>query len=411
MDTLSLIGITILASYYMGHLTKKLRLPSLIGYMIIGILLGSSVLGYFDEELVEKLGFINEIALGFVAIGIGLELSLSSLKRQGIGIVAIIFAESFAAFFLVLTAVYLFTRDLPLSLIFGAMAPASAPAGTVAVIQELRAKGSLTKALYAVVGFDDGLAIVIFGFAAAMAKSLLISESAGEGCSLLPGILEAAREIGLSVLVGSIIGFIFSNLVRFVRDNRDMIVLTFAAVLIAIGCANRWHLSLILINMITGFILVNTRKAELAHKVSNQLLIVMPLLFILFFSLAGAHLNLAAIPSLGMLGAIYIIARSTGLVGGSRIGGMFGKTEDKIKKYVGMGILSQAGVAIGLALIVKHDFSAIGSEHASYIGTAVITTITATCVFFELVGPVLTKIALTKAGEVPVQKEQEPPAS
>ena len=118
MDTLSLIGITILASYYMGHLTKKLRLPSLIGYMLIGILLGSSVLGYFDEELVEKLGFINEIALGFVAIGIGLELSLSSLKRQGIGIVAIIFAESFAAFFLVLTAVYLFTRDLPLSLIF-----------------------------------------------------------------------------------------------------------------------------------------------------------------------------------------------------------------------------------------------------------------------------------------------------
>lgn len=404
MDTLSLIGITILASYYMGHVTKKLRLPSLIGYMLIGILLGSSVLGYFNEELVEELGFINEIALGFVAIGIGLELSLSSLKRQGIGIVAIILAESFTAFFLVMAAVYLFTKDLPMALIFGAMAPASAPAGTVAVIHELRAKGSLTKALYAVVGFDDGLAIIIFGFAAAMAKSLLLNEDAGTGCSIMPGILEAGREIGISVLVGVVIGFIFSNLVRFVRDNRDMIVLTFAAVLIAIGCANRWHLSLILINMIIGFILVNTRKEELAHKVSNQLLIVMPLLFILFFSLAGAHLNLAAIPSLGLLGVVYIIARSVGLVGGARIGGMFGKTEEKIKKYVGMGILSQAGVAIGLALIVKHDFGAIGTEHASYIGSSVITTITATCIFFELIGPVLTKVALTKAGEVHIDK-------
>lgn len=405
MDTLTLLGITILASYYMGHVARKLRLPSLIGYMLIGVLFGSSVLGYFSETLLEQLGSINEIALGFVAIGIGLELNISSLKRQGVGIVAIIFSESFAAFFIVLAAVYVFTRDLPLALIFGAMAPASAPAGTVAVIQECRAKGSLTKALYAVVGFDDGLAIIIFGFAAAMAKSLLVNEETGVNGSIMPGIIEAGREIGLSLLLGCVIGFIFSNLVRFVRDKRDMIVLTFAAVLIAIGCANRWHLSLILINMIIGFILVNTRKEELAQKVSSQLLIVMPLLFILFFSLAGAHLKLSALPSLGLTGIIYIGARTVGLVGGSRIGGMIGSVEDKIKRYVGMGILSQAGVAIGLALIVKHDFAEIGTSHADYIGSSVITTITATCIFFELIGPVLTKIALTKAGEIPRQGE------
>jgi Kef-type K+ transport system membrane component KefB len=287
-----------------------------------------------------------------------------------------------------------------MSLIFAAMAPASAPAGTVAVIQECKAKGNLTKALYAVVGFDDGLAIIIFGFAAAIAKSLLINEASGVDVSVLPGLLEALKEIGLSIAVGSAIGFVFCHLVRFVRDQRDMIVLTFAAVLIAIGCANQWHLSLILTNMVIGFILINTRKKELAEKVSSQLLIVMPLLFILFFSLAGAHLNLESLPSLGLLGLVYIVGRSVGLVGGARLGGQFGKVEDKVKKYVGMGILSQAGVAIGLALIVKHDVAEIGSAHADKICVSVITTITATCIFFELIGPILTKMALTKAGEV-----------
>jgi Kef-type K+ transport system membrane component KefB len=402
MNTLTLIGLTVVAAYYMGHLAKKLKLPSLIGYMILGVILGRSGMDYINIDLVEELGFINEIALGFVAFSIGIELSISSLKKQGTGIISIILVESFAAFFIVLGAVYLLTKDLPMSLIFAAMAPASAPAGTVAVIHETKAKGSLTKALYSVVGFDDGLAIIIFGFSAAMATSLLTNEASGASASIWPGMISALKEIGLSLLVGTVIGFSFCNLIRFVRDKRDMIVLSFSAVLVAIGCSQQWHLSLILTNMVIGFILINTRKKELADKVSSQLIIVMPLLFILFFSLAGAHLNLASLPSLGLIGIVYIVARSAGLVGGARLGGMFGNVEDKVKKYVGMGILSQAGVAIGLALIVKHDFAAIGTAHADKIGVSVITTITATCIFFELVGPILTKIALTKAGETNV---------
>lgn len=416
MNDLTLIGVTIVLAYYMGHLAKKIKLPSLIGYMIVGVLLGSSVLGNFSilghfadlghlsEDMITELGFITEIALGFVALSIGMELSMSSLKRQGIGIVSIILAESFAAFLVVLIAVYALTRDLPMSLIFAAMAPASAPAGTVAVIHECKASGSLTKALYAVVGFDDGLAIVIFGFAAAVAKSLLVSEASGVGASILPGMIEAFKEIILSVVVGTILGFIFSNMVRFVRDKRDMIVLSFGAILVAIGCSNQWHLSLILTNMVIGFVLINTRKEELVEKVASQLMIVMPLLFILFFSLAGAHLKIGELSSLGWVGVVYIIARTVGLIGGSRLGGLIGNVEDKVKKYVGLGILSQAGVAIGLALIVKHEFASIGSEHADKIGVAVITTITATCIFFELIGPILTKIALTKAGEINVEK-------
>ena len=404
-SALTLLGIVTIIGFYMGHTAKRFRLPSLIGYMILGVIFGPSLLHLISESMIEHLSFITEIALGFVAFSIGAELSLSSLKRLGPGIISIIFAESFAAFFLVTGAIYALTRDLPLALIFGAMAPASAPAGTVAVIQEYKAKGTLTKALYAVVGFDDGLAIIIFGFAAAFAKNMLIAESTGHNGSILPAMWIPLKEIGLSVVVGGIIGFAFCQVVRRQQSSKDILIFVFGAVLIATGLSKRWHLSLILTNMIIGFVLVNTRREALVHRVMEPLLEIMPLLFILFFCLAGTHLDLSALPALGTIGLVYIFGRSAGLIGGARLGAMVGNIDNKIKRYIGLGILSQAGVAIGLSLIVKHEFGLLdvqyGLPHAVNIGTVVLTTITATCIFFEIIGPILTKIALSKAGEIP----------
>ena len=187
-SALTLLGIIAIVGYYMGQTARLIRLPSLIGYMILGVILGPSLLHLVNEPTIEQLSFITEISLGLVAFSIGSELSISSLKRLGPGIISIILAESFTAFFVVTTAVYFLTDDLPMALIFGAMAPASAPTGTVAVIQEYKAKGTLTKALLAVVGFDDGLAIIIFGFAAAFAKNLLIAETTGQNGSILPAM-------------------------------------------------------------------------------------------------------------------------------------------------------------------------------------------------------------------------------
>lgn len=405
VSALTLLGIVTIVGFYMGHVAQRVNLPSLIGYMIFGVILGPSVLNLFDEPMIEHLSFLTEIALGFVAFTIGSELSLSSLKRLGSGIISIIFAESFGAFFVVVAAVYLLTRDLPLSIIFGAMAPASAPAGTVAVIQECKAKGSLTKALYAVVGFDDGLAIIIFGFGASFAKSLLIREASGTTASVLPTLGTPMVEIGLSLVTGGIIGFLFCKLVLKLQKPRDILIILFGAVLLATGLSIRWHLSLILSNMMVGFVLVNSRREALVQRVMAPLLEIMPLVFLLFFCLAGANLKLSAIPALGSLGAVYILGRSAGLIGGVRLGGLFGSVEQKIKKYLGMGILSQAGVAIGLSLIAKHDLAQLDVQynlpHATTIGTTALTTITTTCIFFEIIGPILTKFGLKKAGEIP----------
>jgi Kef-type K+ transport system membrane component KefB len=426
VEPLLLIGLVAIAGYYFGRGAHAARLPSLIGFMVLGVILGPSVLGFFQEVNLESLSFLTEMALGFVAFSIGAELSMIALRRLGGGIVSVILAESFGAFAVVTLVVYLLTRSLALALLFGAIAPASAPAGTVAVIQEYRARGTLTKALYAVVGFDDGLAIVIFGFAAAVAETIFLRGLGVAGAnvvSLTTALGRPLLEIAASLGLGTALGFVFCLLVRRLKTSRDILIMTFGTVLIAAGLARHFDLSLILTNMAVGFVLVNTRREAFVHRVTEPLREIMPLIFILFFCIAGAHLRIGELPSLGAVGLLYIAARSAGLIGGSRLGALVGRTEPKIRKWVGLGILSQAGVAIGLSLIVSEHFGRLARDpivseavnrfaaaHPSVsrvvfdpaaVAGAVITVITATSIVFEIIGPILTKIALEKAGELP----------
>lgn len=424
-EPLLLIGLVAVAGFYCGSLAARVRLPSLIGYMVLGVILGPSGLGWFQPPLLHSLSFITEIALGFVAFGIGAELSLKSLRSLGRGIISIILAESFTAFTVVAACVFLVTGSWPLALLFGGVAPASAPAGTVAVIQEYRARGSLTKALYAVVGFDDGLAILIFGLAAALAKVLITAklQVAGMDGGFLPAMTEPVLEVAGSVLIGGGVGVLFNFLVSRLEAPREMLAITVGAIMISTALAESFHCSLILTNMIIGFILVNTRREALVHRVTAPLEELMPFMFILFFSLAGAHLQIADLPALGLVGVVYIAARTAGLIGGARIGSAFGQVEPKIKKYIGLGILSQAGVAIGLSLIIREKLFELAAQPSvaaavasfrdahpeispvsydpQHIGAALITTITATCIVFEIIGPICTKIALDRAGEIP----------
>ena len=402
---LLIVGIMTAAGFYLGRTVKFIKLPSIIGFMIAGVVLGPSLLGILDAEMQDKLAFITEVALSFVAVSIGLELSFAGLKKQGSAIVAIILTESFLAFGMVTAGIYLLTGNLPLALLFGAIAPASAPAGTVAIIQEYRARGPLTKALYSVLGFDDGLGIIIFGFAAAIAGSIIGGGAGAEEGQFLTLIAPPLREIGLSIAVGAAAGYLFCLLARNFANNRDIFVLLFAFVFITTGLSNRLHLSHILTNMVLGIIVVNSQTTNFIGKLRRELQEFMPLLFILFFVLAGANLHIAALPSLGLIGLVYMACRSAGLMGGAVLGATVGRAEPTLRKYLGLGILSQAGVAIGLALTVKQEFSALGDAGA-YLGTTVITTITATSIVFELIGPITAKIGLKKAGEINQEQEQ-----
>ena len=397
LPPLALVGLGVAVSLYVGKLARRLGLPSLIGYLVTGVLMGASISGIVSLENLEHTRFVTNIALGFVAFSIGTELSASSLRHLGSSIVLIILFESFMAFLVVFGAVFAVTGgDTAVAMVFAALAPASAPAGTVAVIQEYRARGKLTKALYAVVGFDDGLAILIYGFAAAFARAMVTHHVQG----IWHTMLLPAREILISVGLGTVMGFLYTLLSRRLRTNTEIPALTFAFVAMTAGVSVHFHLSLILACMSIGFVLTNSTPRTAVNRIVMQNRGLMPLVFILFFFLAGAHLDVTVLPALGLLGTVYILARSSGKMAGAWLGARVGGAEPRIRKYLGMGILSQAGVAIGLSLILAHDFSRIGTPQADRIASIVVTTIAATCVVFEVVGPLLAKRALRLAGEL-----------
>jgi len=393
-------GILTITGFAVGQGIKRLHLPSILGCMLLGCIAGPSILGLITDELVESGNIVTDVTLGFVALSIGLELRKKALKKLGPSIIPIIFSESLTAFGMTFAAVYLLTRDLPMSLIFAAMAPASAPAGTVAVIQETKSKGTLTTALYAVVGFDDGLAVLMFAFASSVARTLLLREAHSTSVGVLEALGTPMLEIALSLGIGLLAGWLLSNILLRLEGNGEMFVVMVGTIFIVTGFAPLAHASLILANLVVGLFLANSIGPVLIQRLSGQMETLMALLFVVFFCLAGAHLNVTALPAIGSIGVVYVIARVAGLISGAWLGALIGGAEDKIRKYLGLGILSQAGVAIGLSLIVNHDLHELGTEHAAAIGTLVLTSIAATSIIFEFIGPVCARIALERAGEV-----------
>lgn len=413
MPILFIIGLVTLAGFYTGKLSRVIKMPSVIGFLLAGAFLGPFALNLISTKVQTDLSLIPELALGFVALSIGLELNFQTLKKQGKSVLIIILFESLVTFIMV-TLGMLFvgmlirlpqTVVLPLALLTGSISAATAPAGTVSVIQENNARGELTRTLYSVVGFDDGIGIILFGFCSAISKSLL-KGTGGDILSIMQMFLSPLAEIGLSLAFGIGIGFLVSLLLKRLSNNRDILVLTVITVFLVTGICDWFHLSFILTNMIMGITIVNTQTSKNVHTLNGALSDVMPFLFILFFVLAGSNLNFGALPALGVLGTVYILFRGSGKLLGAWLGSLAGGADKIVKKYVGLGILSQVGVAVGLSLIVKKEFSEINPD-GHYIGATIITFVTATCLFFDVIGPILTKHALVKAGEITNSKSNK----
>ena len=401
----AVLGAATLLAYYAGRGMRRLRLPSIIGYMLVGIVAGPSLLDLFPGESLHRLGLVTNLSLGFIAVSIGSELRLRSLARLGSGIVGIILGQALFAFVAVLLGVLLLTGgDWVMALLLAAMAPATAPAGTVAVIQEFKAKGNLTQALYAVVGFDDGLAIVIYAVVVGVAKAIIFNAAGRSDAGWLSSVLPAFGELGGSLVLGGVLGLLFGFLGRRQRGTSETLILVVAFSMIATGLSWMLHLSLILTNMAIGFVLVNTRTEQAVKRATEPLRTIMPLIFVMFFCLAGAHLVLGELGQIGILGVVYVACRTIGKVVGSSAGAALGPVPDAVRKWTGFGVLAQAGVAIGLSLLVQDELARLAvelkDESLAEMGTRVVVAITASCFFFEIVGPICTKFALQRAGEI-----------
>jgi Kef-type K+ transport system membrane component KefB len=399
------VGLVLILGWAMGKLSGFVRVPRVVGYLLLGVVLGQSVLDVISESGARTLELVTDFGLGVVAFMIGTELSGKLIRKLGRRLMIIMVCESLAAFGLV-TVLMLIASPwaFPVAgmavagaLVFGAMAPASAPAGTVAVIQEYRARGPMTSLLLGVVGLDDAFAIMIYAFAAAIAR-VLLSHGETTFMSLMAG---PVLEIIGGLAVGAAVGFGLRVLLRNRHDHGDILTLSLGAILLTTGLANVLGLSLILANLAVGVILANLAPRETERSYRSVEQITQPI-YVLFFVIAGAHLNIPLLAKLSLLGPLYIVGRSFGKYTGAAIGASIARAEPVVRKNLGLGLFSQAGVAIGLALTVANEFRAPQyGELGQQLATLTINTIAATTIVFEIVGPITTKIALDRAGEIP----------
>lgn len=370
----------------LSRAVKKVHLPNVTGYLIAGLLIGPCCLNLVTKEALSGLNVITQAALGFIAFSIGGEFKLSNLKAIGKSCVIITFFQALMAAALVDIVLILCGFDVPMCLALGAIATATAPAATLMVVRQYKAKGELTNTLLPVVAIDDAIGLVLFSISIAIAGSL----ASGAAASVKTMLVEPLTEIVLSLATGMLIGLICAFVMRFFHSKGNKLCICLAAVLLGVGLAKQFGLSDLLLCMCIGAALVNLRAD--APELLDLTDAWTPALFMAFFVLSGAELDLTALPTVGALGAVYILVRSFGKYAGAYIGSAVVKASDKIRKYLGITLLPQAGVAIGMAQIALTELPQYGARIQAVVLCATL--------IYELVGPVLTKMALQKAGEI-----------
>lgn len=394
-NVIATIGLLLIVSFLGSKVFQRFGIPQVVGFIVLGVLHGPSVFNFIHLDLAEDLILISEIALGLIGFDMGSHLHLDEMRELGKSIVFILLFEAFGAFFLVTGGVYLLTRSLPTAIIFGALSSATAPAATVDVLAEYDASGPLTTTLLAVVGLDDALSLLLYSIAAAFVTSFL----AGTGNPTFLEIMELPiYEIGGSIILGFVLGYLLDKLLHQMKQTHDAMAISIGFVLLSAGIAEIAGFSLILTCMVLGMVVVNIcpEHGKLIRHTIEQM---GPVIYVLFFTLVGARFQVSLLPAMGLIGIAYIILRSSGKFFGAWIGGTLSRAKSEVRNNLGFGLLSQAGVAIGLALASSRRFSALGEEGV-ILGALIINVITATTFIVQIIGPMFVKFAIQRAGEI-----------
>lgn len=388
LNTLFYLALILFSGLIFGRAVKMIRLPNVTGYLIAGLLIGPYVLKLVPLDLVTGLELVSEIALAFIAFSIGSEFKLSYLKKVGIVPIVIAIFEALTATVVVSAALIAFGFDTEIALLLGAIASATAPAATIMVVRQYKAKGPVTDTLLSVVALDDAVALMAFGFAVAMVNIL---QHPGES-SVVMSILMPVFEILGSILLGFVLGFLFTIPLRYFKKDSNRLIIIAAFVFLGSSLATMLGLSPLLLCMCMSAMLVNISNAgESILRLSDS---VTPPIFLMFFVVSGMELDVSILPQIGLIGILYVICRVIGKVGGAYVGAWVMKASDTVKKNIGFTLIPQAGVAIGLSLLA----SRLVPEYGQTIRAVVLSA----TLIYELVGPAITKIALQKAGEIKI---------
>ena len=414
MNQILCIALALFVGLLSSRLMKLLRLPNVTGYLIAGIIFGPFVLGKYiggwsttnAETSIDAIKWISEIALGFIAFTIGCSFKKQAIQHVGKRVIVITLFEALGGAVVTiggLLIAHIFLKDqLPISLIltFGAIACATAPAATLMVIRQYKAKGPVVDTLIPVVAFDDAVALIAFAVLFSISKSL----SNNTALNVMDILVWPLVEIVGSLVLGALLGFGISLGFRFFKSRANRSILIICAVLIVVGLSmlaksKGWKVSIssLLACMMIGAIFINFRND--AGRTLERIDGITPPLYMLFFVISGASLDITIFASEGALtlviiALVYVFARCLGKWLGSYFGSKAVHSDPKVQKYLGFTLFPQAGVAIGLATTANQAFP--DARQASLVLAVVLTA----TIIYELAGPIITKISLKKAGEI-----------
>ena len=417
MEILLAIGIAMFAGLFLTRLFVKFNLPDVTCYLIAGVLVGPLVLGRLgipglglhSFEFVEDMSLISDVALGFIAFSIGNEFRLSSLKRIGRQATVIAIVQALAACLLVdavLLGLHLILGDkLPIStcLLLGAIATATAPAATMMVVNQYKAKGPLTDILLPIVALDDAVGLIVFAVSNGVAKALISGE-----INTISILVNPLIEIVLSLGLGAVLGWIFSKVETFFNSRSKRLALAITFVVISAGFSKMHFIldggvkigfSSLLVCMMCGTIFCNL--CDFSDGIMEKTERWTGPIYVLFFVISGAELDLRVFADFAVvgIGVAYILSRSAGKIFGASVSAKFMKCQESIQKYLGITLLPQAGVALGMSVTVAAEFGAEGALVRNIVLFAVL--------IYELVGPIMTKMALTAAGDIQHKTHEE----
>ena len=409
MEFLLAIGVAMFVGLLLSRLTSRFNLPDVTSYLVAGVLVGPLVLGqlgvpglgFQSFEFVEEMSLVCDAALGFIAFSIGSEFRVSALRKTGRQATVIAVFQALTATLFVDVALiglhFVLGDKLPIStcLILGAIATATAPAATLMVVNQYKARGPLTDILLPIVALDDAVGLIVFAVSKGVAKALI-----GGQLSVISVLVNPMVEIVASLALGAALGWVFSMVEKYFNSNSKRLSLAVAFVALCAGLS-KLHFSVgelhigfssLLVCMMCGTIFCNLCdfSEEIMHKTERWTGPV----YVLFFVISGAELDLRVFADLAVvgIGVMYIATRSAGKIAGASVSARFMKCENSICKYLGITLLPQAGVALGMSVTVAAEFGAEGAMTRNIVLFSVL--------IYELVGPLLTKMALTAAGEI-----------
>lgn len=380
------LGALLLGGLAVEWAGRHLPLPRVTLLILFGVLIGPEVLDLLPDGASERwFEPVTTLALVMVGFLVGERFSFDRLRVRGRTVLTISVIEALGTAVLVTLGMLALGVSLPIALLLGGIAPATAPASTYDVVDESRAEGPFTETLLGVVGVDDAWCLLIFSLAAAAAAATLGDDVGGSVF-----MVEAAREIGGGILLGVILGLAAGLLTQRIAPGEPTLLEAAAIVLLTAGLATLFELSFVLTAIVLGAVMTNVARHHDSafHEIEH---LEWPFM-LLFFVLGGASLHIEALLGIGALGLTYIALRVIGKVVGAGLGARVAGAEPSIRDWTGLALMPQAGVALGLALLADQRFPELGET--------LLPLVIASTVVFELLGPACTRLALARAGEI-----------